>query len=225
MIGGITNGAEWYTIRGGMQDFNYIFSDCMELTIEVENCKYPESNTIEHDWTLNKDSLIKYLKAAHYGIKGYVTDRQVLNLCNHFSSGFIHFQCFSMGKKIAGARIVVKDNDRYVYSSNCGEYWRLLVPGIYEVRAFGPGGLFSDWKLVKIPSLSHEALRLDLVMDMVDLSQADSQVDYIPSLRNTLGNDICIWPGTLITNTISTQRVLQIHISCRETNNFILIEW
>ncbi|RVW37415.1 Carboxypeptidase SOL1 [Vitis vinifera] len=43
--GGITNGAFWYPIYGGMQDWNYIHGGCFELTLEISDNKWP--NTIE----------------------------------------------------------------------------------------------------------------------------------------------------------------------------------
>ncbi|KAF7988823.1 hypothetical protein HCN44_007133 [Aphidius gifuensis] len=46
---GITNGAEWYPLTGGMQDFNYIWNGCME-------------------------ALITYLAEAHRGVQGFVID-------------------------------------------------------------------------------------------------------------------------------------------------------
>ena len=73
---GITNGAQWYVVAGGMQDFNYLFSNCFEITVEVSCCKYPLVEDLVPQWNANKNSLIKYLKKVHQGIKGHVLDKK-----------------------------------------------------------------------------------------------------------------------------------------------------
>lgn len=52
---------------GGMQDYNYIYSQCFEITIEVSCCKYPNASTLENYWNDNKVSLIEYMKKVHMG--------------------------------------------------------------------------------------------------------------------------------------------------------------
>ena len=71
---GITNGAQWYDVPGGMQDFNYVHSNDFEITVELTCCKYPESNKLVSEWRNNKESLLKYLELVHSGVKGVVTD-------------------------------------------------------------------------------------------------------------------------------------------------------
>ena len=38
-----------------MQDYNYIFRNCMELTLEISCEKYPNATVLEETWKQNKD--------------------------------------------------------------------------------------------------------------------------------------------------------------------------
>lgn len=70
--GGITNGAKWYIVSGGMQDFNYLFSNCFEITVELSCCKYPLQEDLTSQWEANKNSLIQYLLQVHTGKFSYI---------------------------------------------------------------------------------------------------------------------------------------------------------
>ena len=72
--GGVTNGAEWYDVAGGMQDFNYIHSNAMEITLELICCKHPPATELPKFWLDNKNALMSYMELAHMGVKGTVTD-------------------------------------------------------------------------------------------------------------------------------------------------------
>uniref|UniRef100_T1KNG0 Peptidase M14 domain-containing protein n=1 Tax=Tetranychus urticae TaxID=32264 RepID=T1KNG0_TETUR len=57
---GVTNGASWYILYEGMQDFNYITTNCFEITLELG-----------YD---NRVALIAFTEEVLRGVKGFVID-------------------------------------------------------------------------------------------------------------------------------------------------------
>ena len=55
-----------FFVLGGMQDYNYIHGDCMEITIELTCCKYPFASTLKQEWNKNKDSLLETLELVSF---------------------------------------------------------------------------------------------------------------------------------------------------------------
>lgn len=138
---GITNGAMWYDVKGGMQDFNYIHSNCFEITVELSCCKYPPRKELKKEWENNRDSLLNYMAQVHIGIKGFVTDESDKNSINH-DEGIV-------GNPIQNAIIRVTGINYNVSTSHYGDYWRLLMPGSYEVTAYA-NGFMPLTKMVKV---------------------------------------------------------------------------
>lgn len=53
-----------------MQDFNYIYSNCFEITIELSCCKFPSPSVLTSEWENNRESMLTYIESVHMGIKG-----------------------------------------------------------------------------------------------------------------------------------------------------------
>uniref|UniRef100_H0VW92 Carboxypeptidase Z n=1 Tax=Cavia porcellus TaxID=10141 RepID=H0VW92_CAVPO len=141
--GSIINGADWYSFTGGMSDFNYLHTNCFEITVELGCTKFPPEEALYRLWQHNKEPLLSFLEMAHRGIKGMVVDR--------------------FGKPVKNARIVVRGIRHDVTTAPDGDYWRLLPPGSHVVIAQAPG-YAKVMKRVTIPLRMKRAGRVDFIL-------------------------------------------------------------
>ncbi|KAM7413254.1 hypothetical protein PAMA_020570 [Pampus argenteus] len=117
---GITNGAEWYDVPGGMQDYNYLHGNCMEITIELSCCKHPPAVELHKEWDLNRESLLAYIEKVHIGVRGYVKEA-------------------ISGAALTNVSILVAGIRHNLTTGQYGDYYRLLVPGTYNITAMAQG--------------------------------------------------------------------------------------
>ncbi|XP_066921078.1 carboxypeptidase D-like [Clytia hemisphaerica] len=137
-VDGITNGAEWYTVSGGMQDYNYRYTNCFEILIELSCTKLvPEKDLLMY-WEHNRKALLSYLARIHMGVKGVVLTH------DH--------------EPIEGAKILIHDRTKEIKTWRTGEYWRLLLPGNYQLEV-SADGYFTQWKNITVTE--GEVTRMD----------------------------------------------------------------
>lgn len=65
--GGITNGADWYVVKGGMQDWSCFFYNDLQITLEVSHTKWPNYDDIPGFYKSNRDSMLNFMKQVHRG--------------------------------------------------------------------------------------------------------------------------------------------------------------
>ncbi|XP_055931253.1 carboxypeptidase E-like [Argiope bruennichi] len=146
--GGITNGAAWYSVAGGMQDFNYLSSNDFEITLELGCDKYPAADKLLGEWENNKKALIDFIWNSHIGVKGVVKDAG-----NGVALPGSKIKVYN----ITGNRVI----DHDITSAVGGEYWRLLTPGVYRITAMKEGYIPQSKNVTVVNPPKHEAIRLD----------------------------------------------------------------
>jgi len=119
---GITNGADWYLVKGSRQDYMNHDHHCKEITIELSSSKKPPASQLVNLWNYNKEALLDYLTQGTYGFRGQITDAYT-------------------GNPIEGATITVIGHDAlgsWTVSDIDGDYYRPIYAGTYDLLFEAP---------------------------------------------------------------------------------------
>ena len=122
---GITNGADWYRIGGGRQDYMNYYHQCREVTIECSTTKCPPASQLPSFWDYNYNSIFAYMNQALYGIHGTVKDAETKQPLQ------------------ATIKILNHDHDYSIVESQMplGNYHRPIKAGTYTVEVKSEGYL------------------------------------------------------------------------------------
>ena len=173
---GITNGAAWYSVSGGMQDYNYLHSNCYEITVEQGCTKYPAAAQLEGIWNANKDAMYAFMREVHRGVKGFVLD--------------------VAGNPIAGASIALASSGRPVRAAKDGDFWRLLAPGTYTISASAPG-FVKRQQTVVVSNGPAVTVNFTLDSDKVVVAQSptDASAETASTVTESTGTTVTVAAG------------------------------
>ncbi len=143
---GITNGYDWYYAAGTLQDWSYDQTDCIDVTMELSNTKWPSASVLPSLWNENRESLMHYVKAARYGVNGVVTGSDT-------------------GLPLA-ATVTVTGNIKNTHTDPThGDYYKLLETGTFELT-FSADGYITQ-TISNVATTWGTPTVLDVVLDPV----------------------------------------------------------
>jgi len=144
---GITNGNDWYEIHGGRQDFMTFFHGGREVTIEVSETKLLPADELDDLWQWNRHALLDFIAHAQEGIRGVVTDPDGTPLAATI--------------EVVGVDRV-EDGSMVRTDPAVGDFHRLLLPGLYDLRFKAHG--FLPHVISGVAVSEGEATTVDVVL-------------------------------------------------------------
>ncbi len=120
MEDGIINGGDWYVITGSLQDWSYLKTGCLDLTVEVAKRTPKTEEEAMRVFDYNRDSIVAYIQKGGQGVYGRVTDGN--------GAGVREVEIktvYNNGEAFTGDIVIKTDEDGY--------YHRILLPGDYRL--------------------------------------------------------------------------------------------
>ncbi|CAF4628368.1 unnamed protein product, partial [Didymodactylos carnosus] len=151
-----------------MQDFNYLYSNTFEITFELSCCKYPLAGTVlTQEWDNNKEALLSYIELVHMGVKGFIRDS-------------------TTHTGISGALIQIEGILHPIRSVSHGVYWRLLLPGLYNITVTASGYKPQSQMLINITNDNVTRLDFNLIQILSITTISNDNLNILSNYTNIL---------------------------------------
>jgi carboxypeptidase D len=138
---GVTHGWDWYEVHGSMQDWNYQWMYNKEVTIELNDVKWPPESQLDDLWDDNDESMVAYMEYCLRGVRGVVTDS---------TTGLPLDAIVSVTEAAWDDRT----------DPDVGDYHRILDPGTYTMTFSSPG--YNSRQFNSVVVAADSATRLDV---------------------------------------------------------------
>lgn len=171
--GGITNGAKWYSVAGGMQDFNYLATNAMEITLELSCEKMPEGSQLPRFWEDNQKSIFEYVWKSHSGVKGMVVDAMT-------------------GEPIKRAVVWIRNGTETVPVKHPvttwseGDFYRVLPAGKYEIIVAAEGYDIAAKNVTVENKVRDSALVVNFALSPAADEPSENEQEQIAELVNEI---------------------------------------
>uniref|UniRef100_A0A8C7GTV0 Peptidase M14 domain-containing protein n=1 Tax=Oncorhynchus kisutch TaxID=8019 RepID=A0A8C7GTV0_ONCKI len=73
---GIVNRAKWQPVTGSMNDFSYLHTNCLELSVFLGCDKFPHQSELVIEWEKNREAMLTFMEQVQRGIRGVVKDNE-----------------------------------------------------------------------------------------------------------------------------------------------------
>jgi hypothetical protein len=180
---GITNGADWYVIDGGLQDWHYFTQGAMAVTIEVSDTKWPAESLLDGFWADNLESLMHWVKAGRYGVNGIVTGSD-------------------SGLPVDATVTISGIDTPAVLDPVHGDYYKLLGTGTYDItfEAYG----YITQTVYNVSTTWGTPTVLDVVMDPVAHGDVSGTVTDLGGNGLDAAVQIYTVPGAQFVTTVNS---------------------
>jgi hypothetical protein len=150
---GVTNGADWYLVAGGRQDFVTGLHRGREITVELSQRKLEATESLQSHWQAQRRALLDFIGSVHRGVAGTVTDSSGMPL-------------------EATITIVGRDrpSDNSAAEASTGWFHRMLPAGHHDLLISAPG--HAPMSVPGVP-VGDSTTRLDIMLIRAPIAPLD----------------------------------------------------